>query len=764
MMRVVSQAAPAGETAGAREVSAYRRWRLFQDRWTRNLMAAGGVGVILTILLIFVYLLAVILPLFEPASIQPLARYPVPGGPADTLGLAMEEYAEIGLRVTGDGRAVFFRTREGQAVREERLALPEGPRITSRAAGDARAAILAVGLSDGTALVFHHRYRVSFPNDVRTLTPEITYPLGPLPLVVDTEGRALTRIAVQGREQETTLAAVSEDGRLMVASFAVTRSLLDESETVTRRGAVIPGEHGSVTHLAIGLQQRELYTASAEGILHYYDITKKTAPVPLDTVSAVEPGQKVTAMQLLSGGISLLVGDSSGRITQFFPVRDERNDYSLGRVRSFAEQAHPITHIAPEFSRKGFAAVDGSGTLGLYHTTAERTLLVQPITDTPVIDRPVAALAMAPRADAVLVEERGGSLRFFRVRNEHPEVSWHSLWSQVWYESRRGPEYLWQSSAATGDFEPKFSLTPLALGTLKASFYAMLFAIPLAILGAIYTGYFMSAGMRQLVKPSIEIMGALPTVILGFLAGLWLAPFVESHLLGVFAIPLAVAIAVILASYLWSRLPAGLCRRVPEGSEAALLLPVVSLAIYAALAAGEWLEVSFFAGDLPAWLNRELGISFDQRNSLVVGIAMGFAVIPPIFTISEDAIFSVPRHLTLGSLALGATPWQTLTRVVLLTASPAIFSALMIGLGRAVGETMIVLMATGNTPIMDWNPFQGFRALSANVAVEMPESEVDSTHYRVLFLAAMVLFLATFVFNTAAEIVRQRLRERYSHL
>jgi phosphate transport system permease protein len=222
--------------------------------------------------------------------------------------------------------------------------------------------------------------------------------------------------------------------------------------------------------------------------------------------------------------------------------------------------------------------------------------------------------------------------------------------------------------------------------------------------------------------------------------------------------------AVLLAAYLWSRVPEALCRRVPEGSEAALLLPVVAAAIFTALVAGKWLEAMLVAGDMPAWLTRELGIPFDQRNSLVVGIAMGFAVIPPIFTISEDAIFSVPRHLTLGSLALGATPWQTLTRVVILTASPGIFSAVMIGLGRAVGETMIVLMATGNTPIMDWNPFQGFRALSANIAVEMPESEVNSTHYRVLFLAALVLFLATFVFNTVAEVVRQRLRERYSHL
>jgi phosphate transport system permease protein len=143
---------------------------------------------------------------------------------------------------------------------------------------------------------------------------------------------------------------------------------------------------------------------------------------------------------------------------------------------------------------------------------------------------------------------------------------------------------------------------------------------------------------------------------------------------------------------------------------------------------------------------------------------MGFAVIPTIFSIAEDAIFNVPKHLTVGSLALGATPWQTVSRVVLLTASPGIFSAVMIGFGRAVGETMIVLMATGNTPVMDLSLFQGMRTLAANIAVEMPESEVDSTHYRILFLAALILFAFTFVFNTLAELIRQRLREKYSSL
>jgi phosphate transport system permease protein len=163
-------------------------------------------------------------------------------------------------------------------------------------------------------------------------------------------------------------------------------------------------------------------------------------------------------------------------------------------------------------------------------------------------------------------------------------------------------------------------------------------------------------------------------------------------------------------------------------------------------------------------MDAKFGITYQQRNALVVGIAMAVAVIPVIFSIAEDAIFGVPKHLTLGSLALGATPWQTLVGVVLPTASPGIFSAIMIGMGRAVGETMIVLMATGNTPVTDFNLFTGMRTLAANVAVEMPESEVGSTHFRTLFLAGLVLFLFTFTVNTLAEVIRHRLRRKYSNI
>ena len=251
---------------------------------------------------------------------------------------------------------------------------------------------------------------------------------------------------------------------------------------------------------------------------------------------------------------------------------------------------------------------------------------------------------------------------------------------------------------------------------------------------------------------------------LGALAGLWLAPFIETFLPGIFLMVVFLILAMPLTGWLWTKAPAPLRHRVPDGYQPVLLVLPLIIAGGLALLLSRPVEAAFFGGNMPQWLANEMDIPYDQRNSLVVGLAMGFAVIPTIFSIAEDAVFGVPKHLSQGSLALGATPWQTLVRVVLPTASPGIFSALMIGLGRAVGETMIVLMATGNTPIMDFNIFEGFRTLSANIAVEMPESEVGSTHFRILFLAGLVLFLFTFVFNTLAEIVRQRLRSKYSSL
>jgi phosphate transport system permease protein len=351
------------------------------------------------------------------------------------------------------------------------------------------------------------------------------------------------------------------------------------------------------------------------------------------------------------------------------------------------------------------------------------------------------------------------------VRNPHPETTLRTLFGEVWYEGYPEPAHVWQSTGGTDDFEPKLSLTPLLYGTLKGTFYALLIAAPLALLAALYVSEFMHASVKAWVKPVVEIMAALPSVVLGFLAGLWLAPVLERIVPGVFLFPVIVTVSILAAASLWRLLtPLRLRGRVRAGMEVFLLIPVVLVAAWLAFSLGGLLESRLLGGDYRQWLLSALGLGYDQRNSLVVGIAMGFAVIPIIFTIAEDSLANVPQHLRAGSLALGASRWQTAVRVVLPTASPGIFSAVMIGFGRAVGETMIVLMATGNTPIMDWSIFSGFRALSANIAVELPEAPEGGTLFRVLFLAAFLLFCLTFAVNTVAEVVRLKLRQRYRYL
>ena len=737
----------------------YRRWRGFKDVFTRHLMTLGGISVILAIVLIAFYLFYVVLPMFKPASLHQLASYPLPGDPsAETLDYFMEEQHEIGLRVSRDGALTFFNTDEGSEVRAFRPLQPATGLVTAYAAGDPNQQLLAFATSSGQVLLVNHRYEVTYPDDKRRIDPYISYPLGEAPIAIT--DNPIRLVAAQSDEEQATIAALTDEGQLLLSHFTREESFLSNEILIKRSSDVVIPVDSLIRHMIMDVEQRELYVADEYGFISYYDISDKSSPRLIQKVHAVPKDVKITSLEFLSGGISILVGDSRGVIAQWFPVRDDENNYTLQHIREFHSQNAPINAIEPEYFRKGFMAIDEGGKLGVYHTTAHRTVKLKQINPAGV-----NSLSIAPRANALLTESKSDSqVQFWDVENEYPEISWQSLWGKIWYESRQRPEYIWQSSSASSDFEPKFSLTPLAFGTLKAAFYAMLFAVPLAIFGAMYTAYFMSSRMRAVVKPSIEIMEALPTVILGFLAGLWLAPFTEKHLPGILMLFIALPIATLLFTFLWGRLPSPVRQSIPDGWEAAILIPVLLLAGFVALALGQPVETLLFDGNMPLWLSQELGIDFDQRNSLVVGMAMGFAVIPTIFSISEDAIYSVPKHLTTGSLALGATTWQTMIRVVLLTASPGIFSAVMIGLGRAVGETMIVVMATGNTAIMDMNIFEGFRALSANIAVEMPESEVGSSHYRILFLAGLVLFIVTFVFNTAAEIVRHRLRAKYSSL
>ena len=738
----------------------HERWRLIKDAIARYGVVVGGLGVIFAIALIFFYLLYVVFPLFLSATAEAVSQYEVPEQAlGKTVLLGVEEQNEVAARFTDTGQVIFFAVATGKTLLNETVKIPEGTHIVSFAQGSPNnEGAVIYGLSDGKAVIAKHQYKVTYPNNVRLITPSIVYPMGDVPLVMDESGAPLEKIAVKIGDNASTIIAKTGD-KIRLSHFEKEKSLFADEATLTRTDAVLDYAAKDVADILIDKEEHNLYLLSSNGQLGLFDINDKSAPVLVQEQNIIQAGQKITSVAFLNGDLSLMIGDSSGLVSQWSKVRDKLNHFAMQKIRAFKVSDKAVMSINPEQRRKGFMTIDADGTLGVYHSTSEREMIKETVTHS----QPVAA-AMSPRANAVLVESGDGKISFWKVDNEHPEVSLGSLWKEVWYESYPKPDYIWQSSSANSDFEPKYSLTPLVFGTLKAAFYAMLVAMPLALMGAIYTAYFMTPKMRQYVKPSIELMGALPTVILGFLAGLWLAPIIEEYLAGLFSLLMLVPLAVMLFAFAWQYLPKSFLQTIPEGWESAVLIPVILLSSWFAFSVSVPLESFLFHGTLRDWFKTELGIGYDQRNALVVGIAMGFAVIPTIFSIAEDAIFSVPKHLTVGSLALGATPWQTMIKVVLLTASPGIFSAVMIGLGRAVGETMIVLMATGNTPVMDLSVFQGLRTLAANIAVEMPESEVDSTHYRVLFLAALVLFMFTFVFNTLAEIIRQRLREKYSSL
>lgn len=737
-------------------VMAGSRKRRIKDKLAKYGVTTGGALVLVALLLIFLYLLYVVKPIFNGASMEPATSFTLPVA-GKTAWLGMEEQNEIGYRFSDKGQVNFFalqgddKIKVGQSLGQAQVA-GDISTATTPAPGQK---LIAYGFADGKALVVQPAFKVSYPNDVRVIEPSLKYPFGEEPVVIDPQGKALQRMVFEATKDKMATAAVTEDGRGVMTVMSGEENFISGEIEWSSENYTIPSLPRHVDQMLLTPNLRILFVRQGNR-LSVYDIHNLSEISLRNVLEINATNANVTRVELLAGASSLLVGNDNGVISQWFEVaKDGKRQFT--QIRDFKGDG-AVDLLTPEHFRKGFISADKDGIISFFHATGETKLLTE-----TVEGGELSALAISPRHNALLMQQ-GDTFKLFTVENDHPEVTWSALWQKVWYEGYPEPQYVWQSTSASNDFEAKLSLVPLSFGTLKAAFYALLFAVPLGIAGAIYTAYFMSPGMRKFVKPTIEIMEALPTVILGFLAGLWLAPIVEDYLPGIFMMLVMLPMGMLLAALLWHLLPDTLKQSVPEGSQAVLLIPVVILIGWMALTLSPVVENAFFGGDTRSWLTNVMGIKFDQRNSLVVGIAMGFAVIPTIFSIAEDAVFSVPKHLTQGSLALGATPWQTLSRVVILTASPGIFSAVMMGLGRAVGETMIVLMATGNTPIMDFSMFQGLRTLAANIAVEMPESEVGSSHYRVLFLAAFVLFVFTFFFNTLAEFVRQRLREKYSSM
>jgi len=733
------------------EASSTRR-RARVDLAARWVVGAGGLATIASILAMFFFIGFEVYPLTRGASVDGAPPLDPPDA-SELLSVTTDEYRQILYGVSTGGVVRFFGA-DGALRNELTLEGLEGQRfVASSQRGDQ----MLLGTANGEVALVQASFETRRGDSTRTRVPRLNTH-GRWPLF---EGQAVRYLAAAvAGDAGTTLVASSGAAPVLLAVARTENLFGDVQLTETRRVLPLRTE-STVSALAVTASGKRAFVGTADGWVQYWDISDKEEPRLVDAVHASgRRDHAITALAVLIGDTSLVVGDDAGHVTVWFPVRDavQESGWRLQEVHNFTPHRAAVTVIAPSPRDKGFLTGDASGAIALRHATTAQTLLEVDAGE------PLRSLNFAPKANGAVAALASGRLRTWEIHNPHPEISWQGLFGKVWYEGYEEPAYVWQSTGGTDDFEPKLSLVPLIIGTLKGTFYALLFAIPIAVLAALYTSQFMHPGLRGVVKPVVEIMAALPSVVLGFLAGLWLAPMLEDLVPAVLAMAVCLPLATFLFGAAWQTLPASWRGRWRDGSELVLLTILLVVGAQLCLAANGAIENLVFGGDFRSWLWQEAGLRFDQRNCLVVGFAMGFAVIPIIFTISEDALSNVPQRLTSASLALGATRWQTALRIVLPTASPGIFSAIMVGFGRAIGETMIVLMATGNTPVLDFNLFSGMRTLSANIAVEIPEAPHGSTLYRVLFLAAMMLFLATFALNTVAEVVRQRLRRKYQQI
>lgn len=348
--------------------------------------------------------------------------------------------------------------------------------------------------------------------------------------------------------------------------------------------------------------------------------------------------------------------------------------------------------------------------------------------------------------------------------SKHPDATMDKLFLPQKYEGYEQAQYVWQTEASEGH-EAKYGIPLLIWGTIKGAIWAMIFSAPLAILTALFLAEFASQKVRNYCKAGIELLAGVPTVVVGFVAFVVLAKYMNDYYLlhteyfkgGLwFVFLLQIPVFAFVACWLAARVVLN----------KSLGMPVKILGCAASLAVGVGAAMVFgkIVGVVGAPLWRALfGVDeFSALNAVLAGFCLGFAIIPIVFSVSEDAMRAVPATYREASLGLGASKWETAIQIVIPAALPGIYAALMLGMARAVGETMIVLMASGNTAILDLSPFTGMRTMSAAIAIEAPEKAGGSTGYYVLFFVGAVLFMLTLVLNVVTEQVMYRLRRRYT--
>ena len=748
------------------------RSTLVFDQLMNQLIKIGGIAIIAAVGSIFLFIFIQILPLFRGASVTYDRTFDLDDLEVDAVGI--DPWSELPLFVSPDGTFNFFDVADigtdyNRGVFTVRPDFPgdtEFPFVRY----DQRRNTALFGTGDGRFSAVEVTFNQTHPpHRSREVVPVVT--ASPL-LRLGRDDAPYEHIEyVDAGRNKLAVAIQRVEGRQVV--YALT---LSQRQTLLGPGPLTREREFSLTDLFEGEPAFVRITAdndfvivgTTEGDVHLlaraadrFSLRQTVRPF------AGTADEGIHSMDFMFGDLSLVFTNSEGRNVMYSVFHDEERGYRiLGRTKEFERLPFGKGATFYSTSLRNKAFLIGAGDFAtIRYATTKRTRWES------TLDFEVRHAVLGPRYDKILFVDTQNRLHLFDLVDRHPATGLRAYFGRIHYEGRAGPEFMWQSTGGGDDFEPKISMVPLIIGTMKGTVYAMMFAVPIALLAALYTSQFLKPELRRIVKPVMEIMESVPTVVLGFLAALWFAPIISGSVPSVFLVCVALPVSVFAFGAIIASLPKRMRVLIKDGYEFLYFAPFMFLVGWVAWSLGPVFESIFFVvadpdsgvvvADFRLWWQLNSGMSFEQRNALVVGLFMGFAIIPTIFTIAEDSMSNVPDAFRSGSLALGASRWQTAVNVVLPTAAAGIFSALMIGFGRAVGETMIVLMATGNTPVMNFNMFEGMRTLAANIAVELPEAAQGGSLYRSLFLGAMLLFLMTFLVNTVAEILRQRLRDRF---
>ncbi|MEX2607875.1 MAG: ABC transporter permease subunit [Kiritimatiellia bacterium] len=841
---------------------------LWANKIAATVITIGGISTVLAVTLVCVFLVSVAIPVFFPSKITGPGLYEketrLGDGDLPLQRLVVNEYQTMSVSVTRSGGLIVSHLRDGEVILLKPLF---GDRVPNdvRFVGDT----FVGGFDDGTIqtgkLTFTTNYvepsevpsevrtalregSVTFRDGVLELTPENQYRLQTVAIEVNDPamleaGASIERVDISLKLDSPVIAAVSSTRTLHLKEIDSRYNMMTGKTVIQLFGGSLKldsKEEELPEYVRLAGLGDNMFLGWPDGRLIRVDTRRATDMSVMEEVNLLTDGRgEITLVEFLVGKTSLVVGDDLGNISVWFRIKPAGADTVDGALLVRAHDLAPVpgkvsAFAASKLSRQ-IAVADDRGNINLYYVTNRRKL--GELKESTLAGT-VYGMALSPKDDGLFAWGPEGYYKW-ELDIPHPEINLQQVFGKVWYEGYNGPEHVWQSSSGTDDFEAKYGLMPLIFGTIKATVYSLLIGVPLAIMAALYTSEIMQPKLRAKVKPTIEMMASLPSVVLGFLAALVIAPAVEDHVPALLASFVVIPFSLLLGAHLWQLLSHNWAARMSP-----LRIPAMLLFLWVGFIlsgwVGPWTENFFFLGDIKLWLSTREGTgiggwmlllmplsgvfvmyanarwvtpvmkrrfvsvarltytladfgrfllstltafllawilssllsvigldprgsyidTYVQRNALIVGFIMGFAIIPIIYTLCEDALSAVPETLRAASLGAGATPWQTATRIIIPTAASGFFSAVMIGFGRAVGETMIVLMAAGNTAVMEWNMFNGFRTLSANIAVELPEAVKDGTHYRMLYLAALSLFIMTFVLNSLAETVRQRFRKR----